>query len=345
MTDLTGARLVVDPAIPAAGRAVLRAAPPGALVAAGLPAPAAPRLSPATIAARTIWIPLFALFYGVLPGGWITVFFLASLDEDDLLTSVFRWGRRAVLATLIVPALQVLLILLGLVPLAVALAAGSFAGWIIGTLRRLREAPRARAAREYHGRYLVAGDFDKPAAQLLSRAQRGIDTVLRSEVHRAGLLDDIDNTITLAHQEWEIASALAEHTRLRREQRAQCAERLSERVRALLEPQRRALDLSVRSVSQRVEALEAYARHARDADDAYHEWQLLQRLPAQHARYQDLLARTVRDDLAREEIGRLADDAHRAESTLRDSVGSALRAARAWAPVPPDSSPADRDVR
>ncbi|RFU38624.1 hypothetical protein DZF91_26720, partial [Actinomadura logoneensis] len=203
-------------------------------------------------------------------------------------------------------------------------AAAGFAGWTAGALRHLREPAAVRAAREHHGRYLLPADFDRPAARLLVRAQRAVDAVLGSRAHREGLLDSIDNATELPRQEWAVAVALAEHTRLRRERRAQQPDRLSAPVRALLEPQRRALDLSVRSVTERVEALESYARSARAADEAYHEWRVLRDLPEQNARYRDLLAGTVRDALAVEVVGRLDADARRAEEVLRDRVASAV---------------------
>ncbi|GLZ10755.1 hypothetical protein Acsp04_09900 [Actinomadura sp. NBRC 104425] len=328
MTDEKCPRPVFDPAIPSGDRALLAAAPER-LTPASLPVPPPPRPSAAVLAARAVWIPLFAFFYGVLPGGWLRLFFLASLDEDDLMGGVFRWGRTAVAAMMLTPAVQVVLILLGMGEAAVALAAVSFAAWAVGAVRHLREPAASRAAREHHGRYLLPADFDRPAARLLVRAQRAIDTVLGSAAHRVGLLDDVNNAVVLPRQEWAVACALAEHTRLRRERRAQQPERLTETVRELLEPQRRALELSVRAITQRIEALEEYARRARQADDAFHEWRVLRRLPEQNARYQDLLARTVGHDLAREEIERLADDARRAERALRDSVATALRTGRA----------------
>ncbi|MEV4254717.1 hypothetical protein AB0J52_16330 [Spirillospora sp. NPDC049652] len=316
-------RPVFDPSLPEAERDLLASAPER-LCAAGLPAPVPARLSPATIAARLVWIPVFAFFYGVMPGGWIRLFFLASLDEDDLLTRALRWGRGAVLAMLVVPVVQVTLLLLGQPEAAAALAAAGFTGWTVGALRHLREPAAARAAREHHGRYLLPADFDRPAARLLVRAQRAVDAVLGSRAQAAGLLDAIDNATELPRQEWAIAAALAEHTRLRRERRAQQPDRLSAPVRALLEPQRRALDLSIRSIVERIEALESYARSAQAADEAYHEWCVLRDLPEQNARYRDLVAETVRDSLAVEVIDRLDADARRAEAILRARVASAV---------------------
>ncbi|TDD27550.1 hypothetical protein E1287_34290 [Actinomadura sp. KC06] len=325
MKEESRPRPVFDPGIPDDDRAVLAAAPER-LVAACMPEPPRPRLRPATVAARLVWIPAFAFFYGVLPGGWLRVFFLASLDGDELVGGAARWGRLPVAAMMLTPALQVLLLLLGQTEAAAVLAAVSFTAWAAGALRHVREPAAARAAREHHGSYLLPGDFDRPAARLLIRAQRAIDAVLGSQTHGAGLLDDVNNAVVLPRQEWAIAAALAEHTRLRRERRAQQPERLSPPVRAMLEPQDRALRLSVRSVTRRIEALEAYARRADEADDAYHESLVLQDLPEQNARYRELLANTVGDEMAGAEIRGMAEDAHRAERALRERVTSALRA-------------------
>lgn len=55
-------------------------------------------------------------------------------------------------------------------------------GQVTGTV------PENVAARAYHGRYLMDADFDVPARTMLRRVQDGIDSVLASEVLRAGLL-------------------------------------------------------------------------------------------------------------------------------------------------------------
>ncbi|TDD70129.1 hypothetical protein E1293_35070 [Actinomadura darangshiensis] len=333
MNEQDRPRPVFDPAIGGGDRALLAAAPERLVPACG-PAPPPPRLRAATVLARLVWIPAFAIFYGVLPGGWLRVCFAASLDDDEPMVGATRWGRTAVLAMMLTPALQILLLLLGQVGAAAALAAASFTGWALGALRHVREPDAARAAREHHGSYLLPGDFDRPATRLLVRAQRAVDAVLGSQAHGAGLLDDINNAVVLPRQEWAIAGALAEHTRLRRERLAQQPERLSPRVRALLEPQDRALELSVRSVTGRIEALESYARRAGEADDAYHESRVLQGLPAQNARYRDLLASTAGDEMAGAQIREMAADARRAEAALRESIAGAVRAGHELA-LPP----------
>jgi hypothetical protein len=317
MTDDRYPRPVFDPDIPEGDRALLDAAPE-LLVAAHLPAPSRPRRGRAARAGRALWVPMIAFFYGVLPGGWIRLCFLAlDEEEDELVDAVFRWGGGAVAAMMITPVFQTALILTGLGELAVLLAAVSFACWVAIAVRHLREPDQARAARVHHGRYLLPGDFDRVASRLLLRAQRACDAVLGTAAHRDGLLDTTGNTVLLPREEWEIASTLAEHTRLRREEEASRPGRVSERLGALLEPRRRALDASVGAVIARVEALETYARRARELDDAYEEWRAVQDLPERHQRYLSLLAGIVLHDLGRKQIDRLAGDTRRAVTVLR----------------------------
>jgi hypothetical protein len=316
----TMTRPVFDPGIGKEDRALLEAAPE-LLVAAHRPAPCRPRRGRAARAGRALWVPMIAFFYGVLPGGWIRLCFLVlDEEEDELVDAVFRWGGRAVAAMLITPVFQTALILLGLGEAAVALAAASFACWVAIALRHLREPDASRAARTYHGRYLLPGDFDRVASRLLLRAQRACDAVLGSAAHRDGLLDGTRNSVLLSREEWEIASTLAEHTRLRREEAARRPERVTPRLRALLEPRRQALAASVGSVIARVEALETYARRARELDDAYAEWQAVHDLPERDERYLSLLAGTVRHDLARAEIDRLSGSAGHAGAALKASA-------------------------
>lgn len=101
---------------------------------------------------------------------------------------------------------------------------------------------RVGAAR---GSYLVSDDFAPESQVILARAQAAITAVTRSEVAAAGLLDDAGNDVVLSRQEWEIARMLA-----RRTARAGRGGGTSA--------------LAVR----RVEALERYAEHVREADAA-----------------------------------------------------------------------------
>ncbi|WP_061295203.1 hypothetical protein [Herbidospora cretacea] len=186
------------------------------------------------------------------------------------------------------------------------------------------ESPVAKLARKHQGRYVA--DLHLRDAELLERTQKAVAAVLDSSVNRAGLLDDIANTVTLPRQEWEIAETLAEMTRLRREQRAARKGKVTDRIAEMLDAHDGALRLATESLTGRVEALEDYALRVMAADDAYQEWQTLQDLADDGDAYTELLARTVRDRLATEEINQLTERAARVEATLRQSVRDARKA-------------------
>ncbi|WP_051468212.1 hypothetical protein [Actinomadura oligospora] len=192
------------------------------------------------------------------------------------------------------------------------------------------EDERAEAARVYHGRYFLQADFAEDDRRWLGasmagtmlRAQKAIDTVQESKVKAAGLLDDAPDEITLPWQEWEIAQSLAELSRVGR-QLASAAQGVedSERVKAATASQRKALQASVAAVTERVEALERYAERTHAADIAYREWQALQELAEFDDDAIEVLARSVRDELAVDEIDDLADQTGLA--TLRTSLREA----------------------
>jgi hypothetical protein len=189
-------------------------------------------------------------------------------------------------------------------------------------------------ARRHHGHYYLADDFGTSTLRPLvgcslrrqmTRAQVAVTTVLESEVNKAGLLDEVANAVTLPTQEWEIAQALAELTRLARQVRSVAGESTaSPRVLEVLEPQKQALRLAAEALEQRVTALEGYAEHTRVADIAYRDWQAVQELEELGDDMRELLARTVRDELAVAEIEGLADRARLQE--LQRSLGEARQA-------------------
>jgi hypothetical protein len=203
----------------------------------------------------------------------------------------------------------------------------------------------ARLARRYHGRYIVAGDLDPDAKLLLCRAQEAIDAVLESEVNKAGLLDDMDNALTLPAEEWEIARTLIAHSRMREEQRRLRESDLTPMEKSRFAPQRDALRRSVAAVCERITALEEYAARAAAADAVYQRHQAAQRHLPEHRRaqprpdpatridelekrkeaYDELLARTAAHELATERIEELAGDAADIESALRQAADAGRR--------------------
>ncbi|WP_246268639.1 hypothetical protein [Nonomuraea typhae] len=183
-------------------------------------------------------------------------------------------------------------------------------------------------ARRYEGRFVLREDLDEGARALMGRAQAAIDTVTESRVNAEGMLDDAKNAIMLPAQEWEIARLLAKLSGLRSEHREVMAEGVTPEVLAVAEPLAKALDSSERAVLERVEALERYAGHVRDAERAYRARSQIERLTAKLPRYEELLAESGADGQTVPELTRLAEDADRLEQALRDSVSSAHEAFR-----------------
>ncbi|MED7924768.1 hypothetical protein SMD20_11015 [Nonomuraea sp. LP-02] len=178
-------------------------------------------------------------------------------------------------------------------------------------------------ARWYDGRYLLGEDFDQEARLVLGRAQRAVGAVLRSHVNAEGLLDDAGNAVMLPAQEWEIARLLAKLSALRREHRELRERGLAPEVAPVLQPLERALSASEAAVVARVEALERYADHVREAERAYHAHAQIEELRTRLPRYEELLAESGADGLALAELEKLAGDADTLERTLRHSVESA----------------------
>ncbi|MFI6922657.1 hypothetical protein ACIBIZ_22135 [Nonomuraea spiralis] len=183
-------------------------------------------------------------------------------------------------------------------------------------------------ARLHQGRYLLPEDFDRDAADVLTRAQGAIGSVLRSHVNAEGLLDDARNAAMLPGQEWEIAHLLAKLSALRAEHRDLVSRGIAPEVAAVIEPLDRALATSEAAMIARVEALERYAGHVAEAERAFHARGQIEELRTRLPRYEELLAESGADALAVPEIDRLAEDADHLERVLRRSVRSAHEAFR-----------------
>lgn len=207
------------------------------------------------------------------------------------------------------------------VPFTVGIADAAATGWFIR--KGLAEPPGHRAARIYHGRYLTHADLDAESAELLVRAQRACRTVLEAEASRQGLLDTIDNAVTLPRVLWEIAETLRDQTVLRAEQQAARSGVVTPELAAVLAPQREALTRSVSAVHERIGRLETYARHVQEADAAFRARALLN----SNDKYRDLLAKTG-DETA---LAGLTERAKALEETLARSVQEAVDSGRTLA--------------
>lgn len=315
-------RPVVDPALPEEDRARLLASPAG-LTAASEPPPAVPPWGGRTRGDALLAVPV-ATLCGFVP----------------VVAGRVLLGRRGLVAGAAVQAGLGAAWWGGGLPLF--LAAGTvlqLVSWAALFAFEGGEDEGTELARAHHGRYYLDADFGTASLRpwfgvslrrLMERAQTAVATVLESEVNTAGLLDDAANAVVLTQQEWEIAQALAELTRIGRQvDRAAAGGESSARIREMLEPQRQALKASAQALIRRVEALERYAERARAADAAYREWRTVRELEELGADTREMLARTVRDELAVAEIDGLADRSGLAP--LRDSLEEARQAARVLA--------------
>ncbi|GGU51223.1 hypothetical protein [Streptomyces violascens] len=187
-----------------------------------------------------------------------------------------------------------------------------------------RDRRRAAQLRDAQGRYVRSADLTEDAGQLLARATKAADAVRTSTVHRRDLIDRQRNESALPRQLWDIAETLREYSRLAKQEPDQAK---GTKIAKVLDARRRALRTSLASIERRTEALETYAAQVAEADRQYAELEQIQRIAAGSDEVLDLLARTVRDDLAVAEIDGLTGEAAIVARSLADALESAKGAA------------------
>lgn len=241
-------------------------------------------------------------------------------------------GQVALILLTVVTLLAVLVVRLPGGPIVAAVAAAG-----LGTIALTRELSvaadrrdlrrRVRLARQYAAHYVLPEDLDYPCQRLLRRAQDAVDAVLCSAVHRAGLIDTIDNQVTLPEEVWQIAHRLSRLSAMHAEHRKVVPRVLPSGLEDAFRPYTTALDAAWTSLSKRVRHLEQYARQVSRADQVFHAQQRLETLAARTPDYQRLVADTVRDDLARRHIRELEEQARQVRRLFEESVLQARRTA------------------
>ncbi|GAA3657146.1 hypothetical protein GCM10022224_020310 [Nonomuraea antimicrobica] len=186
---------------------------------------------------------------------------------------------------------------------------------------------RLRLARAHAEQYILPEDLDHPCQMLLRRAQNAVDAIMNSKVHKAGLIDSIENQVSLPEELWQIAQRLRRLSSMHAEHGKLIPRELPPGMEDAFRPYTSALDAAWTSLSQRVRHLEKYAKQVLKADKVYHAHQRLERLAAKTPEYQQLLAETVRDELAHERIRELSDQAAHVRKLFEESILQARQAA------------------
>lgn len=162
-------------------------------------------------------------------------------------------------------------------------------------------------------------DLDGTCRTILARAQSAIETILRSQVRAAGLVEADEPT--LRRHEWEIATALRRMADLRAVHASQRP--AGSRTVSVLEAQGRALDVAQEATEARVAALQRFAACVAAADAAYRDWREALQLSDLNSRYLDLVAATAADEIAVAELADLTDRAAISSAALQDSLRAA----------------------
>jgi hypothetical protein len=180
-----------------------------------------------------------------------------------------------------------------------------------------------RELTESTDRVVYPHDLDAPCRTILARAQSAIETIVRSEVRGAGLLEADEPT--LLRHEWEIATALRRVTGLRTVHASHYP--AGSMTMSVLESQRRALDVAQDAIAARVAALERFTAQVAAADAAYRDWRDALHLSGWNDSYLDLVASTAAHEIAVAELADLTDRAAITASALQDSLHAANQAA------------------
>ncbi|MEV4468137.1 hypothetical protein AB0K12_08815 [Nonomuraea sp. NPDC049419] len=194
-----------------------------------------------------------------------------------------------------------------------------------GTYRSTKR--RLGLARAHAEHYILPEDLDHPCQMLLRRAQNAVEAILHSNVHKAGLIDSVDNQVSLPEEVWQIAQRLRRLSSMHAEHGKLVPRELPPDMEAAFKPYTSALDAAWTSLTHRVRHLEKYAKQVLKADKVYHAHLRLEKLAAKTPEYQQLLAETVRDELAHGRINELSDQAAHVRKLFEESILQARQTA------------------
>ncbi|MFI6322049.1 GIY-YIG nuclease family protein [Nonomuraea sp. NPDC050556] len=215
----------------------------------------------------------------------------------------------------------------GMVVAGLVMALAGVLRWIAVGATNRDTRRRLELAHQHQAHYILPTDLDYPCQVLLRRAQDATDTILASEVHRAGLIDSVANNVTLPEEVWQISTRLSRLARMHHEHGRIVPRELPPGMDEAFKPYTSALDAAWTSLSKRVRQLEKYATQVVHADEVYRAHRRLQVLVDRTPDYQRLVAETVQDELAHTHIRELAQQAQHMRELFEESIDQARQAA------------------
>jgi hypothetical protein len=172
-----------------------------------------------------------------------------------------------------------------------------------------------------------ASDLDGQARGLVLRTQRAIRSALGSRIYASKSLKHAVAEPVLRRHEWEVAVALREISTLHLQISAEggAPGPMTDKV---LKSQQRALAAATDATASRIKALERYAAELEMADAAERDWKAAMKASGRNDQYLDLIARTMADEYAVNEMKGLTEDVAAAAQALNEHLYQASLAAQ-----------------
>jgi hypothetical protein len=270
----------------------------------------------------------------------------------------------AAVGLIVAAILGVHVILLAIGTPIVTLAA---AGWTISLQEKHEDKLRVEHQRKQqlelqksYERERERRSLNQDCLELLQRAEGAVSTIMNSDARARNLLhthvdeellsDNIRNIEIVGRKITDLRARHRSITAMvatdpnarqpmyRRATEADRADQTGPMTAAVLGPQRRAIETALRSAKSRVENLERYAASVKAVDATYRDWTGAQHAEGLNEDVRDLLANTVKDELAAEELRTLTERTAQAKEAFQESVREASLAAETLA-LPDEKNP------
>ncbi|MER6605861.1 hypothetical protein ABT282_08070 [Streptomyces sp. NPDC000927] len=175
------------------------------------------------------------------------------------------------------------------------------------------------------GNYILPpADLNPAALDILKRTQEARRAILASASHQDNIVDRARNEAALPDQEWAIAKALLSYTKASAKIDRMGDEKTGEETAKVIRAHEKALATGLKSITTKVEALEAYAQQLKRLDERHTDLQRALKLSESNSDLMDLLASTGADKAYLSQIKDMNDEA----KALSEVFSKALREAQ-----------------